>query len=344
MSTQQIGKGQVAEEALRAYFISIGYFTVRGVPFTYMGFDVTDIDLLLYIKTSPITRERINVDIKRRKTPQALERVFWTKGVQQVLGLDKCIVATTDRRNETRDFGASHDVIVLDGEFLQRLLTHFSPNPSRISEEDFIKSLDTKCVMNSDLVWRKFYRECKQILLNAQNYNGCNLLLEKVRFLIDEFLASGQHSATPLRLLYILTSYLLITLDYISRLLAYQDSQARKTELAEGFRYGEAGRKRAEEILSTAMQLVAGSQCVGPNSESQLEDEIRHQLASFPAEILAEHLSKNEIQRNLFSLARQFEAMAFMPNMVSPSSLDPPLKAVFGLLCDFYQIDRKRVI
>jgi hypothetical protein len=87
-------KGARAEETLRNYFLSMGYFVVRGCKFRYRGFDVTDVDLWLYGRSSALLRERINVDIKNKKTPQALERIFWAKGLQSVLGLDACVVAT----------------------------------------------------------------------------------------------------------------------------------------------------------------------------------------------------------------------------------------------------------
>ena len=119
--TDQLLKGPAAEEALRNYFLSIGYFVARGCKFGFQGFDVTDVDLWLYGRTSPLSRERANVDIKNKKTPQALERIFWAKGLQATLGFDACIVATTDTRPDVRDFGLQHQVKVLDGRFLGRL-------------------------------------------------------------------------------------------------------------------------------------------------------------------------------------------------------------------------------
>ncbi|WP_206206140.1 hypothetical protein, partial [Pseudomonas viridiflava] len=71
--SQQLLKGPAAEEAIRNYFLSIGYFVVRGCAFKYNQFDVTDIDLFLYGKSSAFSRERLNADIKNKKTPQALE-------------------------------------------------------------------------------------------------------------------------------------------------------------------------------------------------------------------------------------------------------------------------------
>ncbi len=76
-------KGSVAEEALRNYFLSIGYYVARGIKFTFHRFDVTDVDLWLYARNSPLSRERICVDIKNKKTPQALERIFGQRACSQ---------------------------------------------------------------------------------------------------------------------------------------------------------------------------------------------------------------------------------------------------------------------
>jgi len=87
---QTLKKGEATEEILREYFLKLGYFVVRSIPYKYNQFDVTDVDIWLYSRPSPLTRERTNVDVKRKKTPQALERIFWAKGLQQVLSLERC--------------------------------------------------------------------------------------------------------------------------------------------------------------------------------------------------------------------------------------------------------------
>ncbi|VCV83952.1 hypothetical protein BANRA_01843 [Escherichia coli] len=83
------------EELLRDYFMQAGYYVVRGVPFVYEGFDITDIDLWLYSRTSSISREITIVDIKIKT--QAIERIFWTKGLAEAVGAGNAIVASTEK-------------------------------------------------------------------------------------------------------------------------------------------------------------------------------------------------------------------------------------------------------
>ena len=78
--TKGIKKGYQMEENLRNYFLEMGYFVVRGVKYNFKDTEGTDIDLFLYNRPTILSRERINVDIKNKKTPQAMERIFVAKG------------------------------------------------------------------------------------------------------------------------------------------------------------------------------------------------------------------------------------------------------------------------
>ena len=344
MMTGSIAKGATAEEALRAYFISLGYFVVRSLPFNYKGFDVTDVDVWLYLKSSSLTRERVCVDVKRKKTPQAMERVFWTKGLREVLGVDRAVVVTTDNRRETRQFGVSHGVTVLHGDFLQRVITGHSNSSTRISEEQLFSELKVPCVLDSNISWSRFYREAKATLIVGLNYNGCNELLNRIRLLIEEYLATNKGSKASVRLLYLLTSYFLITLDYSSRLITHLDAKLRKESLAEGFRYGEAGRDRAQEIVDTALQLLADTSSPDLFSRTKLKGEVERQLSEYPAEVLAEYFAKSEVLKELFVHACVFEKAAYASQPIMPHQCSSGQKAFLGLLSDFFKIDRKQII
>ena len=97
---KEINKGHRMEETLRIYFLKSGYYVARGVPFRYKDFDITDIDLWLYNRTSPVSREISIVDVKNKKTPLAIERIFWTKGLQIAIKANSALVATTDKRKD----------------------------------------------------------------------------------------------------------------------------------------------------------------------------------------------------------------------------------------------------
>ena len=160
METQQnITKGELMEELIRNYFLNSGYYVVRGVKYRYEDNDITDVDIFLYGRSSSITRQRINIDIKNKKSPQAFERILWANGLRELLGFDSCIVATTDQRPVIHKFGQLHKTIILDGAFLARMRSNSFPN--RLAEEEvtskFAKHKSYKTFGNKD--WRHIYEE-----------------------------------------------------------------------------------------------------------------------------------------------------------------------------------------
>ncbi len=336
-------KGVAAEEALRGYFRSVGYFVVRGVPLSYKKYDVTDVDLWLYVKVTSLAAERACVDVKRKRTPQAMERVLWTKGLKAVLGIDQAIVVTSDNRPETRDFGAAHGVAVLQGDFLQRVITAF-PASDRLTEGELISRLKTPCIVDSDVEWRSWFRCLKTKLIDSLNFDGCNSFLLATKLLLDEYLATGKSSEVPVRLLYAIIAYLLICLDYASRSFIHLDLTARIAVMTDGFRYGEAGRQRTEEILQMSLQLLEEAGKTNLFSGEALRGEVERQVSEYRAEILAEYFAKSEVLKNLFEVARTFEEQAYSKTLLHPHEGLSEQKAVIGLLCDLLGYDRRTII
>jgi hypothetical protein len=343
MARKTGSKGFAAEEALRGYFRSTGYFVVRGIPLTYGQYDVTDVDLWLYVKATTLAAERTCVDVKRKRTPQAMERVLWTKGLKEVLGLDRAVVVTSDNRAETRSFGLAHGVGVLQGEFLQRVLKTFPPS-DRLTEEELLLLLNTPCVVDSDVQWRSWFKKIKATLLNSLNFDGCNTYLMAARLVLDEYCATGKSSELAVRLLYVITAYFLVCLDCTSRSFVHFDTAVRSAVLTDGFRYGEAGRRRTEEIVEMALQLLADVGKTDLFSGGALRAEFEEQVSEYRADILGEYFAKTERLKNLFTLALRFEEQAYCRTLLRPHETSSDQKAVIGLICDLLGHDRKAII
>jgi hypothetical protein len=336
-------KGIVAEEALRIFFLQAGYFVVRNVPFNYKNCNVTDVDLWLYIRPSSMVRERTCVDVKSKRIPQAMERVFWTKGLREALGVERAIVVTSDNRKETRDFGTENGVTVLHGNFLTRVIKEFSP-AERMTEEEFIGVLKIPCIVDSNVEWRRWYRGMKANLINGLNFDGCNTFLSAIKLIFDEYTSTGKASETTTRLLYVIFSYFLICLDFISRSIVSLSAEERNTYLTDGLRYGETGRYRTEEVVDIALHLLAESGKTDLFSQDELKGEFDRQVAEYRTEIIAEHFAKSEQLKHMFDLARRFEIQAYSKMLVQPNQCSSDQKAVIGLLCDFFGYDRRNII
>jgi len=344
MAKKSLSKGPTAEEALRDYFLSLGYFVVRSIPYRFRSNIITDLDLWLYKRTSTVSRERVNVDIKRKRTPQAVERFFWAKGLSELLGLDRCIVATTDKRRDPKEFGKLHDILVLDGNFLKRLLEKGSYVNNRLTEEDFLSLLKERCLVDSKLNWRATYENSKQRLLTALDFNGCNLHLNDIHKCMEDYILSDCKGMASHRLLFVHTAYLLITVDYIFKFLAFSDAQERKNKLDEGIRYGNTGKERTEEVLEIAVHLAESGRQETLVTNSELRSEMIGQITSYRAEIVADYFARADVAMNLFKLAKEFESLAFSTAPPRPRELVAELKSVLAVLCDFLSIDRKRIL
>lgn len=336
-------KGPAAEEALRNYFLNIGYFVVRGCKFRYYEKDVTDIDLWLYDKGSAFRRERINVDIKNKKTPQAIERIFWAKGLQAILGLDACIVATTDSRPEVRSFGLEHGVSVLDGTFFGRLVRSGKSQQQRITEEDFLREIDSCSLGKLGGDWKGRYEQSKSRLLDSLSFDGANAWLNDIHYFLQQAVQTINVVSVEWRLVYTSVAYFLISVDFILREYVAADYEQRKQLLEDGFRYGSSGRSYTQKVGDLASALVT-EYVDRPGIKDEVRRALMEQAEAVRSDLLAEYLSKGAVPSMLFDLAKEFEAAAFQSTSLPPSSMSTGAKGLIGVLSDFFSIDRKKTL
>ena len=336
-------KGAKLEEVLRGYFTSLGFFAVRGVPYAYAGIEITDVDVWVYSRPSPFLRQRMIVDAKNKASPKALERVLWVRGLRALLGVEGCLVATTDKRAEVRGFGAQHGVSILDGTFIKKLEDLRNREPrQRISEEELLADLGGKeANLSSASQWRTRLEASRGRLLSDLNFDGCNAWLDDVRFWM-ECVFVGPHRQVALRLTYIATSYLLIGLDYAMRTLVLDDADRRRTALEEGFRYGSQGRNGALKVIDTATTLVDTFVSQGAGVASQIRAQLTEQLGALPAVPLAEYFARQEVASSLFACACELDAAAYSPEALAPSQLSKGSKAALGILLDFHGLKRRK--
>jgi hypothetical protein len=339
MTPKVTDRGGRTEEDLREYFLRSGYFAVRGIPVEYAGIDVTDVDVWLYLRPSPLGRERINVDVKDRRKPNAMERILFAKGLQDVLGLERAVVATTDKRPAVKTFGDTHGVLVLDGTFLDKLKA--TAGNSRLTEEEFVEKVisgkEDRLLGN----WKVRLDRAKGQLVTSLDFNGCNSWLEEMRYFAEQAMGSSRKEAA-LRLFYLLESYMLIGLDFSLRALAFEPAATRRQAIENGFRHGSGGKAEIERSLNLATDLVENYLPNARGLGSQLRTRFNADLANLPVEILGEYFGKVEVSSEMFSFARSFESKAYARVLAQPSDLEPPLQGAIGVALDFLGIERQR--
>lgn len=330
MKDTVILKGELMEEKLRQYFLDNGYYVARGVKYKYDDLDITDIDLFLYSKVSSLSRERINVDIKNKKTPKAFERIIWTKGLQNLLLFDNCVVATSEKRDSIRQYGKKHNVLILDGDFLQRLNYKVE---NRMSEDVFLKNLSQIKSLNvfKNQTWNNLYEDSKSRLLNELDFSGFNKSLITVKYFIEKcFNPQKREQAT--RVLYATLSHSLVILDYVLRDIMFLELNLRKETLSDGFKFGNLGREGVNRTIDMAIKIT--------NSKIPANI-IKQSIDTNQTDILVDFFSKSDVSKNIFKIAVDLENKALSNTFVTPDLLDPPARSLMYLFLDFFSINRK---
>lgn len=339
--TKKTKKGQKLEEILRIYFLKTGYYVARGVPFKYKNFNITDIDLWLYNRTSSVSREISIVDIKSKKTPLAIERIFWVKGLQLAVKATNALVATTDKRADVKEFGKDLNVFVLDGKFLNKIKKFEKYLEFRIMDEDLYIMIDNYSLGKLDGDWKGKLIESESLLALGLNFDNVNKLIENARFFVNQILTKPSQREIALRCFYRICSYIAINIDYLQRDLSFlEDIETRKKAFIEGFRYGDKGEKNIKQIIDMSLSFVEQYSENGQATANQARYNIDKQLKDIKTDILAEYFSKYEVLQNLFSTAILFEEMAMKKEFSNHMDSSVGIKGLISVLLDFYSIDR----
>jgi len=88
------GKGTEFEYSVCQLFSEQNYFTRRSIPIkSVINQDITDIDVLGIKYTYPFEKKMIICDCKNKARSKPFERMFWTKGVGEYIGVDDEYIA-----------------------------------------------------------------------------------------------------------------------------------------------------------------------------------------------------------------------------------------------------------
>ncbi|OPB92602.1 hypothetical protein BB020_08355 [Elizabethkingia occulta] len=336
-----LSKGPQMEELLRNYFLKSGYFVVRGVPFVYESFDVTDIDLWLYSRTSSVSREVTIVDAKNKRTPQAIERIFWVQGLRIATKSSSAIVATTDRRQEVKDFGKDLGIMVLDGNFLQKLTVSHSAISDRLSDEDFYDKISEYVLNKLDGDWKGRIRFSKSLLSSTLSFDSCNEWLLQARFFAEQSITKENQREIALRCLYLICSFIAIAIDYSIKEISFLEPSERSKLIKEGFTYGTRGSLGIKKILNLAMGLVEENTKDGGIIAKEVKNNVEKQFANLNTAMLGEYFSKSDVSRNLFSVGKEFEQLAMSKDFVNHNHSSIELRGMLYCFLDYWEIDRK---
>lgn len=149
------------------------------------------------------------------------------------------------------------------------------------------------------------------------------------------------HREVALRVLYLLASFIAITIDFMMKDLSFCEPMTKLTTLNDGLRYGSQGVTGTRNLLELATglieQYVPEHRMLAPRIKEQLGKE----LDSIPTKLLAEYFVKQSVSQDLFLVAKELEGAAYNSVFAAPQTLSPIAKGMLGVLLDFWELDRK---
>lgn len=340
MGVVRSGKGYTAEEALRNYFIKLGYFAVRGVSFKHADVDITDIDILLFGKHSPLSRERINVDAKNKKSSKVSERIFFAAGICSLLKYNSFIVATADSRSEMLKFSSHYDVTLLNGTFLQKITTSNSFLLDRISEEELCSYFEQGKIGKIVSNYVAKFNIAKSRLIHDLTFSTCNELLSDCHYFAMAVIDDAKIRNGCLRALYAIVSYFLLTLDFLQKDFTFMSEDERSAVMYEGFTYGNVGQQGMSNYANTIFSFLESDEKILPSAIAAAKVSFREAFVSLPTKMLSDYFSRNQVGKDLFKAAKDFDDLAYGKTLSIPENLPPSIKSTLFLLLDYFEIDR----
>ena len=338
-------KGPKMEELVRAYFLRAGFFVLRGIVLRHAGVDLTDIDVWVYERSATLARRRTIIDVKDRKTPQAAERMFFVKGLAEIVGVEGAGVATSDSRAALRELARKHGVLWIDGSDFQRLKSSQAlAGQNRLSEEAFgalVAAVD-------DVRGNKNFRDgigfIKSTVADRFGAASANAATECFRTCAEEAVkahpgSSAAHTIT--RVSYLAASLVAAGLDFASAETALRPSAERVRQMSDAIRLG----ADADGALANLRWAEAAIREYLPNGASlaqTVRKKFEDQIKAIPAEGFAEIVVKLTTSDRLFAIAKQLEHAAYAQKFVTFDDLGTDEKGFLGALLDFANVARQR--
>ena len=339
-------KGFRLEEVLRDYFLQAEFFVVRNVPFRIDGNDLTDIDLWLYERPTGSARRKQIVDAKSKTRPKTVERLLWTKGLAEALGVDGAYVATTDTRPVVRQIAKRLSILVLDGNDLQRIQAgNKEQRADRIVDEELwqrVRSVD-KSRQNKE--FQLHLEDAKSSVIEGFGAGTVVRSLEAVAYFASQVVSAHPGSAAAElagRLAYFSAALVAIGLDGVRLDATFGSREDVRTILINSIRFGNADRKEGLARLRVAAELVRRFAENGVALATKIEEKAQKEYDGIPAEIIANEVVRmGGIGGNLFSVARELERASYLRACPNFDSLDTAMKSFLGALLDFSNVERR---
>lgn len=343
-SNEGIDKGAIAEEALREYFKGLGSFVLRGVPVKEGSETVTDIDLWVYTRSSPLARHVTIVDIKNKKRGKAFERAIWLKGLQTAVGADDAVIATQGARDSAFKFASRLQIKVLSSSVFDAIVKRYSKDCERLSLGD-IESQWKKITLGASNV-ATLMEATRLEVSKGIDFAALNHWVDDAVRLLKEARDREHPMTGPItRAFYYCCALVAIAADYLGRKHVLSDHDARKEHFRSGMIFGQNDDTAAKRYLDFAESVATDFLDQSGAAAAQIRSGFERAASEMPVESLVEFFSKANSGQELFKAAQALEEAAFDKACERPSELKSiEAKVVIGLLSDYGGVRRSEIL
>lgn len=339
-------KGYRQEELLRAYFLRAGMYVARGIPLNFDGDDISDVDLWLYERPTGSSRRRQIIDIKSKIRPKAIERLFWTKGLLELLKVDGAYIATTDCRSVIKDISSKLGLSVIDGLDLKRIAESEKVwFTDRLNEEDIDELIKAVDKSRKNKVLQSKFNDLKSTLIDNFGSGTVNRSLGHFLSFSQEFLTCHPNSNAAeiyLRLVYFSASIIAISLDFTLSKIPFKSNEEKRKAIHNVIRYGDEDNERGLEKARIAYALVEHYLPNGRAASLSMKNAMEEDYKKIPVEIISDYILSNLKNEGLFRLAKSLEYQAYKDSLLGFDSLEIEEKSFLGVLMDFTGIEREK--
>jgi hypothetical protein len=299
----------------------------------------------LYERGAGAERRRFIVDAKNKARPKLVERLLWTSGARDALGVDGAYVASSGVRDATRRLAQRLRITVIDMQTLTARNSEKSASPNRLTREELGKLVGEADRHRDSKKWREHLHDTLAALLSAFGGSGANIALRSAGYFADQVLTASSTSPSrelATRLFYLTVSAAAVGLDYVASQTAYQLVDKQQQDVEEVVRYG-SDHVETKRRLELALQVTRQYLPNGPALTSQLREKIASDSEAIPADVIAEVTLKMTHVGALFQAARDLEMAAYLRNVPAFVSLSAEARSFCGAVMDFFDLDREQV-
>ena len=344
MTAKKTGKkGFETEELLRSYFLTAGFFVVRGILLKHGGETLTDVDLWVYERSTTLARRRTVIDVKDNQEPKAAERLYFIKGLAEILKVEGAGVATSDGRPALRDLAHRNGVLWLDNKDLQRLkASQRLLSPQRITDEALKQMIAAADRGRASKVFCDTYESIKASVADRFGPACANTALDGFSIFAKLAIEAHPNSDAAIlagRLTYFSLAIVAAALDFYSAETALRPYADRLANMTDAIRFGDNVKSTTEQMRWTEAAIRE----FGPEGgglATMVRERFESALRAVPAEGLAEVVVKMEPNGKLFEAAKIFESAAYSNPVPAFDDFHLDARSFLGAALDFIGMQR----